>query len=79
MAEELAPSPWNFEVPQPVLRAELPPEHVALAFDRGPDPLDCGFLLAGGVLATLPGKVRLPYDDEDAEGEDEGEGDVARA
>ncbi len=55
----------------------LPPAYAAppaqvdthvLAVERPADPLDCGFLLAGGVLAPLPAKVRLPHD-EDAEEE----------
>lgn len=47
-------------------RPDVPPEHVALD-TRGPDPLDCGFSLSGGVLAPLPAKVRLPHEDDDPE------------
>lgn len=45
---------------------EVPPHHVALD-TRGPDPLECGFTVTGGVLAPLPAKVRLPHegDEED--------------
>ena len=41
-------------------------KHV-LAVEHRDDPLDCGFLLAGGVLAPLPAKVRLPHEDDEAE------------
>ena len=54
--------------PLPVLTA--PPAvldtHV-LAVEHREDPLDCGFLLAGGVLAPLPAKVRLPHEDDELE------------
>lgn len=54
--------------------APLPPAYVGppadgrtvLAVERPTDPLDCGFLLSGGVLAPLPAKVRLPHEDDDA-------------
>ncbi len=55
----------------------LPPSHAGplvptdahvLAVDRPVDPLDCGFLLSGGVLAPLPGKVRLPHEDDEDDG-----------
>lgn len=42
-----------------------PPEHVRTC-DR-PDPLRAGFLLAGGVLAPLPERVRLPHEDDPGE------------
>ena len=58
----------------------LPPSYVGppvpadghvLAVERPADPLDCGFLLAGGVLAPLPAKVRLPHDEDAEDGEDD--------
>lgn len=71
MGEDLVPSPWTFDVVQAMPPVEVPPEHIAPAEERGPDPLECGFLLVGGVLAPLPGRIRLPHeaDDEDADGE----------
>ncbi len=43
----------------------VPTDAHVLAVDRPADPLDCGFLLSGGVLAPLPGKVRLPHEDDE--------------
>lgn len=64
----VSPLPAVQSPPPSLLQA--PPEHVALS-ERG-DPLCGGFLLAGGVLAPLPPKVRLPHEDDDdaTEGED---------
>lgn len=45
---------------------EVPPDHIAID-QRGPDPLDNGFVLSGGVLAPLPAKVRLPHEEEELE------------
>ena len=59
--DDLAPVPATLIGPPP----PVADGHV-LAVERPADPLDCGFLLAGGVLAPLPAKVRLPHD-EDAE------------
>lgn len=68
MGEDLVPSPWTFDVVQAMPPVEVPPEHIAPARERGPDPLEGGFLLAGGVLAPLPARIRLPHeDDEDDE------------
>lgn len=47
--------------PPSLLDADV--DHVALS--ERPDPLSCGFLLAGGVLAPLPAKVRLPHEDDE--------------
>ena len=72
MAEDLLqPPPWiALQTPPPPSLLQADAEHVALS-DRG-DPLDCGFVLAGGILAPLPPAVRLPHeDDEDAEGDPE--------
>ena len=73
MSDDLAPPPW---VPLAFTPADAPPslleadvDHVALS-DR-PDPLDLGFVLAGGVLAPLPSRVRLPHEDDDELDEDE--------
>jgi len=41
------------------------PSHTA--HDDRPDPLQGGFLLAGGVLAPLPPRVRLPHEDDEGE------------
>jgi hypothetical protein len=76
MSEDFAPPPWiplafaPADVPPSLLEADV--DHVALS-DRC-DPLDAGFVLAGGVLAPLPGKVRLPHEDD--EGLDEDDSDV---
>lgn len=71
MSDDLAPPPW---VPLAFTLADAPPslleadgDHVAMS--QRPDPLDCGFLLAGGVLAPLPARVRLPHDGD--EGDDD--------
>ncbi len=67
-APDLVGSPWTFDDVQALPPVEVPPEHIAPAQERGPDPLECGFLLVGGVLAPLPSKIRLPHeDDEDDE------------
>ncbi len=63
--DDLAALPPTFRAPE-LPRPPVPPEHVALD-TRGPDPLECGFLLAGGVLAPLPARVRLPHEDEPVE------------
>lgn len=62
---ELALPPTFFAptVPQAL---PVPDSHV-LAVELPVDPLDCGFLLAGGVLASLPAKVRLPHEEDDPE------------
>ena len=63
--EELFALPPAFGTPEaPPL--DVPPDHIALD-TRGPDPLDGGFVLSGGVLAPLPAKVRLPHEDDDPE------------
>ena len=69
MAEDLVQSPWTplLAAPPPSL-LEADVEHVALS--QRPDPLDCGFVLAGGVLAPLPPRVRLPHEGD--EGDDDG-------
>ncbi len=58
--------PPMYAPPASVPPPPVPDTHV-LAVERPADPLDCGFLLAGGELAVLPPKVRLPApgDDED--------------
>ena len=58
--DEIAPLPVYAAPPAAV------DEHV-LAVEHRDDPLDCGFLLAGGVLAPLPAKVRLPHEDDEDE------------
>ena len=70
MAEELATPSWV-----PLAPADLPPsllaaegDHVALS--ERPDPLDCGFVLAGGVLAPLPPRVRLPHEADEQDGDE---------
>ena len=62
-------SPWTplLAAPPPSL-LDADSDHVALS--QRPDPLDCGFLLAGGVLAPLPPRVRLPHEPD--EGDDDG-------
>jgi hypothetical protein len=55
--------PVVYPVPPPV--AEPLPETHHLAVERPADPLDCGFLLSGGVLGVLPAKVRLPDPEDD--------------
>ena len=61
--DDLAPVPALLIGPPPPV---ADPHH--LAVERPVDPLDCGFLLAGGVLAVLPPKVRLPEPEEDDAG-----------
>ena len=56
-------APVEFAPPPSLLEAE--PGHVA--FSDRPDPLEGGFLLAGGVLAVLPPRVRLPHEDDEGE------------
>jgi hypothetical protein len=65
MAEDLVAHPWTFDKGQPVPRSVVDEEAVTLAVEGRPDPLDEGFVLAGGVLATLPTKVRLPHEDDE--------------
>jgi hypothetical protein len=65
MTEDLVQHPWTFDKGQPVPRAVVDEEAVTLAVERQPDPLDDGFVLAGGVLAPLPPKVRLPHEDDE--------------
>jgi len=73
MSEDFVPPPWiPLAVPPPPSLLDTDVEHAALV-DRC-DPLDAGFVLAGGVLAPLPGKVRLPHEDD--EGLDEDDSDV---
>jgi hypothetical protein len=73
VSDDLAPPPWTpaqAAPPPSLLDADV--EHVAIS-DR-PDPLSNGFLLAGGVLAILPTRVRLPHEDDeddDAAGPDD--------
>ncbi|HVM26079.1 MAG TPA: hypothetical protein VM433_00195 [Mycobacteriales bacterium] len=67
MSEHLVQHPWTVDTTQPEPRSVVDEEAVSLAVDRGPDPLDHGFVLAAGVLAPLPPKVRLPHEDDDAE------------
>ena len=50
-------------------------DHVSLLARA--DPLDCGFVLAGGVLAPLPPRVRLPHEGD--EGDDGGLDDALDA
>jgi hypothetical protein len=56
-------------VPAPPSLLEADVDHVALS-DR-PDPLDGGFVLAAGLLAPLPSKVRLPHEDDEDAADDE--------
>ena len=65
MAEDLVQHPFTMDQVQPLPRSVVDDEAVALAVDRGPDPLESGFVLAGGLLAPLPPKVRLPHEDDD--------------
>ena len=58
--DEIAPLPVYAAPP-----AALDP-HV-LAVEVPADALDGGFLLAGGVLAPLPAKVRLPHEEDEPE------------
>ena len=37
------------------------------AYEDRRDPLEDGFLLIGGCLATLPPRVRLPHEDDEGE------------
>jgi hypothetical protein len=61
--DEVVALPPNLGVPEaPPL--DVPPDHIALD-TRGPDPLDAGFVLSGGVLAPLPARVRLPHEDDE--------------
>lgn len=58
--DDLAPVPGPLiGPPPPVADSHL------LAVERPADPLDCGFVLSGGVLAVLPAKVRLPLPEDD--------------
>ena len=60
--------PADLTPPPSLLSAD--PEHVASYGADGedrPDPLQGGFLLAGGVLAPLPPRVRLPHEDDQGE------------
>jgi hypothetical protein len=72
VSDDLAPTPPWFPAvaaaPPSLLEADV--EHVALSERR--DPLDTGFVLAGGVLAPLPPKVRLPHEEDDPVEDDEG-------
>lgn len=71
MSEDGLATPLSFTLP-PALASD---GHEIVAEDRGPDPLDMGFLLLGGVLAPLPRRVRLPHEpDDDDEAEDEADG-----
>lgn len=69
MAEDLVLPPWVplATAPPPSL-LDADADHVALSHRA--DPLDCGFVLAGGVLAPLPPRVRLPHEGD--EGDDDG-------
>jgi hypothetical protein len=69
VAEDLVQHPWTVDKTQPVPRSVVDDEAVALAVDRGPDPLDGGFVVTDGVLAPLPPKVRLPHEDDDVDAE----------
>ena len=62
--------PFTMDKTQPAPRSLVDEEAVSLAVDRGPDPLEAGFVLAGGLLAPLPPKVRLPHEDDEADDED---------
>ena len=80
MSDDLVQQPaWAAAVaaPPPPSLLEADVEHVALS-DR-PDPLDLGFVLAGGVLAVLPPRVRLPHEDDDGVVDDDDEPDDSRA
>lgn len=37
------------------------------AYDDRRDPLEHGFLLLGGTLATIPPRVRLPHEDDEGD------------
>lgn len=66
MSDDLVQPLWDgasLAAPPPPSLLEADVEHVALSQRR--DPLDAGFVLAGGVLAPLPPKVRLPHEDDD--------------
>lgn len=71
MSDDLAPPPpWlQFAASPPPSLLDADVDHVALS-DRG-DPLEAGFLLAAGVLAPLPPRVRLPHEDDDEPDDDE--------
>jgi hypothetical protein len=79
MAEDVVQYPMAplLAAPPPSL-LDADPDHVSLL--ARPDPLDCGFVLAGGVLAPLPPRVRLPHegDEGDEDRPDDGlDADVA--
>ena len=59
--DDVAPVPPSYAGPP------VPADGHVLAVERPVDPLDCGFLLAGGVLAPLPPKVRLPHEEDEGE------------
>lgn len=42
-------------------------DHVAHVSPDRRDPLDLGFVVLGGVLATIPPRVRLPHEDDEGE------------
>ncbi len=67
MSDDLVQHPWTsaVAVPPPPSLLDADVEHVALS--ERPDPLDGGFVLAGGVLAVLPPKVRMPHEDDDVD------------
>lgn len=73
MSDDLVQPPaWAAAVaaPPPPSLLDADVEHIALSERR--DPLDGGFVLAGGVLAPLPPKVRLPHEEDDPAEDDEG-------
>lgn len=57
----------EFALPSAPVGPPVPADQHALAVERPADPLDCGFLLSGGLLAPLPAKVRLPHEDDEGE------------
>ena len=53
--------------PGPSLLAADPSHQAVEAYEDRRDPLEHGFLLIGGTLATLPPRVRLPHEDDEGE------------
>ena len=54
----------HLDAPPPSLLVAAP-SHVAHEDRR--DPLEHGFLLLGGTLATIPPRVRLPHEDDEGD------------
>lgn len=61
--------PPSFQDSPPPSLLQAAPDHVAYddTHSGRNDPLQYGFLLFGGLLATLPPRVRLPHEDDEGE------------